>query len=203
MIGWLRAPWFTALAGGLIYLAVTLALIRPSALRSGLPSIAPAPPAEPDEASWRFRNPEFDQWIEEIRREKDALAAREQQLQALERRVEADRQELAAATQIVCQLQAQFDRNVVRIRTQEVENLKRQAKVLASMSADGAASLINEMADDDAVRILYTLRPNDAGTILDTLSKTGPAEAKRAAQLAERMRLALPPESNPPLKTSP
>jgi len=203
MIRILRAPWLTALVGCLIYLGVTAALLRPG--RIGVIR-SPAPPATvalaPDEPSWRFRNPDFNQWVEEVRHEKEAIAAREQQLQELEKRVAADRQELTTATQTVAQLQAEFDRNVIRIQDQEVVNLKRQAKVLAGMSPEGAAGLINQMPDDDAVRILYTMKTDEAGAILETLSKMGEAPARRAAVLTERMRRALPPEPAPAPKTS-
>jgi len=203
MIRILRAPWLTALTGCLIYLAVTAVLLRPARIGILHP---PAPPAAiavaPDEPSWRFRNPDFNQWVEEVRHEKEAIAVREQQLQDLEKRIAADRQELTTATQTVAQLQAEFDRNVIRIQDQEVVNLKRQAKVLAGMSPEGAAGLINQMPDDDAVRILYTMKTDEAGAILETLSKMGDAPARRAATLTERMRRALPPESTPAPKTS-
>jgi flagellar motility protein MotE (MotC chaperone) len=184
----------TALIGCVLYLGVTAALLRPARIGVVHP---PAPLAAvavvPDEPSWRFRNPDFNQWVEEVRHEKEAVAAREQQLQELEKRIAVDREELSTATQTVAQLQAEFDRNVLRLQDQEIVNLKRQAKVLAGMSPEGAAGLINQMPDDDAVRILYTMKTDEAGAILETLSKMGEGPARRAALLTERMRRALPP----------
>ena len=202
MIRLLRSPWMTALIGGLIYLAVTLALLAPvkfEAVRLALEQSRN--PTAAEEPSWKFRNPEFDQWVEEIRRQREALTTREQQLQELQTRLQAERQELNYATQIVSQLQAEFDKNVVRIKDQEVENLKRQAKMLAGMSPESAAGLISQMVDDDAVRILVTMKPDEAGAVLEALSKTGKAEAKRAAAITERMRRALPPDPNARAKT--
>ncbi len=198
MIRILKSPWFSALVGGILYLAVTAALFTPAkfeGVRASLEQARTVAPAE--QPSWKFHNPEFEKWVEEIQHQRDALALRAQQLQELQTRLEAERQELNYATQVVAQLQADFDRNVVRIKDQEVANLKRQAKVLSSMSPDGAASLMGEMNEDEAVRILVTMKPDEASPILEAYAKVGKPEAKRAAALTERMRRALPPETKP------
>ncbi len=201
----LQSPWFVALTGCVLYLAVTALLFRPSQFVRPPVVIETAvkTPANADQPSWKFQNPEFDQWVEEVRREKEALALREQQLQQLEQRLAADRLELNVATQVVYQLQSEFDKNVIRVKDQEADNLRRQARVIAGMNPESAASLINEMPEDDAVRILFTMKPDEAGAILETLSKTGKAEAKRAAQFAQKMRRALPADSNAHAKNSP
>jgi flagellar motility protein MotE (MotC chaperone) len=207
MIRILQSSWFAALTGCVLYLTVTALLFRPSQF------VRPPPPPETvtknsspagnDQPSWKFRNPEFDQWVEEVRREKEALSLREQQLQQLEERLASDRQELNAATQTVYQLQAEFDKNVIRIKDQEADNLRRQAKIISGMSPESAASLISEMPEDDAVRILFTMKPDDASAILENLSKSGKDDARRAAQFAEKLRRALPPDSNAHAKNSP
>jgi flagellar motility protein MotE (MotC chaperone) len=45
------------------------------------------------------------------------------------------------------------------------------------------------MPDDDAVRILFSMKNDVASLILDTWSKGGAAQAKRAADLTEKLRL--------------
>ena len=194
MVRFLQSTWASMLIGGLLFFATTAALLKPSQL----PVIADA--SAPDiihvvsnEPSWKFKNPEMDQWIQEIKREKDALAKREQQLSELETRLSAERQELSAVTQAVSQMQADFDKNVVRLNSQDTENLKRQAKLISSMTPEGAAATLTEMNDDDVVRILFTMKADDASIALDTLSKSGKAQAKRAASIIERMRRTLPP----------
>jgi flagellar motility protein MotE (MotC chaperone) len=52
------------------------------------------------------------------------------------------------------------------------------------------------MADDDVVRILFTMKTDQASLILDTMSKLGKAEARRAAILTERMHQILPVSTN-------
>ena len=61
------------------------------------------------------------------------------------------------------------------------------------MSPEGAAATLNEMSDDDVVRILFTMKADDASIALDTFSKSGKDQAKRAATIIERMRRTLPP----------
>jgi flagellar motility protein MotE (MotC chaperone) len=194
MVRFLQSTWMSMLLGGLIFLSTTAALLKPSQL----PAPAPAPIVEiarpgSNEPSWKFRNPEMDQWIQEIQREKEALNTREQQLKDLETRLHAERQELSVVTQAVYQMQSDFDKNVVRLNAQDADNLKRQAKLLSAMSPEGAAATLNEMGDDDVVRILFTMKADDASVVLDTLSKAGKDQAKRAATIIERMRRTLPP----------
>ena len=203
MIRTLQSPWVVAVIGSLLFFSVLIGLMQPSRFESAVKVVlARQKRMNHDEPSWNFRNPEFEQSLDEIRHEREALALRAQQLQELQTRLDAERQELTTVTQTVYQLQAEFDRNVVRIKDQEVENLKRQAKVLSGMSPEAAAGLINQMAEDEAVRILYTMKPEEASAVLEALSKMGKAEAKRAATVTERMRRALPPDPNAKAKAS-
>ena len=185
-----------ALLGGLIYLGTTALLIRPAQFAGVRAMLAAAKLTPDDDPSWRFKNPEFDQWIAEVKMEKSDLDARAQQLQELQTRLDAERQEFSTATQSVYQLQSEFDRDVIRIKTQEMANLKQQAKVVAAMSPDGAASMINQMSDDDVVRLLAVMKPDEASLLLDSLSKQSVDGAKHAAQLTERLRMVLPPDAS-------
>jgi flagellar motility protein MotE (MotC chaperone) len=208
MIRFLQSGWTTAAVGGAMYMLVTymswfdsdlFAQLKRSvqfaSVRAGQHSIVN------DGPSWRFSNPEFDQWIAEMKKEKEALDLREQQLNDLDVRLQSERQEITGYTQTVHQLQAEFDKNVIRIKEQEVDNLRRQAKVLAGMNAESAADLISEMPEGEAVRILFTMRPDDASAILEAMSKESRSDTKRAAILTERLRRALPPDPKAKPKT--
>ena len=182
------------LLGGFLFLGTTAALLKPSQL-----PVVDTTSASADikhignnEPSWKFRNPEMDQWIEEIKREKEALNLREQQLKDLETRLNAERQEMSVVTQAVSQMQADVDKNVVRLNEQDAGNLKRQAKFISSMSPEGALATLTQMSDDDVVRILLTMKSDDASLALDNLSKGSKEQAKRAATILERMRRTLP-----------
>ncbi len=197
MIRVLQAPWMAALLGGLLYLGVTLALLSPS--RLGLPkgsfpserARAQRPPE--DLPSWRFRNPEFQQWIAELQREREALALREQQLREWETRLRAEQQELSTLTQTVARLQAEFDRQVIRLEEAQAEHFRRQAKLLTGMSLEGQLAMLQQMSDADVVRLFTLMKNDDVSQLLDALSKAGGEDARRAAMLVEQMRRALPP----------
>ena len=175
----LQAPWFISLAGCLLYWTTTTALLCHEHFHVQAPPAARLTPN--DDPSWRFRNPEFEQWVQELRQEKEALDTRDKQLRDLQTRLEAERQEILSVTQTVHQLQADFDKNVVRFQEQEAENLKHQAKIVAGMSPEGAGAMFAELPLDDAVRILFTLKADVASQVLEAMSKMGRAEAKRAA----------------------
>jgi flagellar motility protein MotE (MotC chaperone) len=198
----LQSSWFVALASCLLYLATTAALLHPDDL-AGARKAQSAHPSPNDDPAWKFRNPEFEQWIEEIKTEKEALNLRDQQLHELQTRLDAERQEILSLTQAVQQLQMNFDSGVVRFKAQEADNIKRQTKLLAGMSPDGAAAMLSEMKDDDIVRLLFTLKADQSSAILDSMSKSGKAEAKRAADLALRIRKVLPAPPGSPTQTKP
>jgi flagellar motility protein MotE (MotC chaperone) len=193
MTRWLTSSWVVALMGGLLYLGTTAALMRPAQFAGAHAKLKAQPLSPGDDPSWRFHNPEFDQWVAELKSEKAKLAERQQQLDELQTRLQSEQAEFSAATQTVYQLQSQFDENVVRIKQSEMQNLQRQAKLISAMSPQGVASLVGQMSDDDIVRLLTVMKPDSASQILDALSQQGTAGAKRAALLTERLQMVLPP----------
>jgi flagellar motility protein MotE (MotC chaperone) len=195
MISLLQSSWMAALVGGLLYLGTTAVLLKPTHFTAARPESRHGFRSPNDDPSWRFRNPEFDQLLVELRREQEALALRAQELQDLQNRLAAERQELSSITQLVHQLQIEFDRNVVRFKDQETENLKRRVKVITAMSPEGASGLLAEMPDDDVVKLFALMKPDEVSGFLDTLSKSGSAGAKRAVALTDKMRLVLPAAS--------
>ena len=69
MTRWLTSSWVVALVGCLIYLATTALLIRPAQF-AGVRSVLAAAKLTPDnDPSWKFKNPEFDQWVAELKME--------------------------------------------------------------------------------------------------------------------------------------
>jgi flagellar motility protein MotE (MotC chaperone) len=110
--------------------------------------------------------------------------------------LEAERKEITTVTQTVASIQADFDKYVVRFRAQETDNIKHQAKLLAAMSPLGAATLFAEMKDDVVVRILFTMKTDEASVILDTMSKLGKPDARRAAELTAQLQHVLPNSTN-------
>ncbi|HUA68879.1 MAG TPA: hypothetical protein VMA13_10065 [Candidatus Saccharimonadales bacterium] len=198
MTRWFTSSWIVALVGCLLYLGTTAALIHPAQFAAARAKQKPNQLTPGDDPSWKFHNPEFDQWVAELKNEKANLAERQQQLDQLQTRLDAERQEFLTATQAVYQLQTQFDANVVRLKQSEMQNLQREAKLISAMSPEGVTSLINQMSDDDVVHLLTIMKPDTAAQILDALSQQGADGAKRAARLTERLQLVLPPAANQP-----
>jgi flagellar motility protein MotE (MotC chaperone) len=192
----LQSSWLAVLIGGLLYFGTTMAILRPSQFAGARETAEAHDRSADDDPSWKFHNPEFNQWVTQIKDEKDALALRAQQLDELQVRINADRQEINTVTQTVARMQSDFDMNVIRFTTQETENVRHQSKLIAAMSPEGCAALIREMPDDDVVRILFIMKTDQASLILDTLSKLGVMEAKRAAMLTVRLHKVLPTTTN-------
>ena len=190
----LQSSWLISLVGCLTYLGTTAAVLSSAKFEAEIPEVeAESIRIQPgDDPSWRFRNPEFEQWVQDLRQEKATLEVRKVQLGEWEKRLQAERQELSTVTQKVAQLQAEFDKNVVRLKDQEVKNLKRQAKTVSEMTPDAAAAMLNQMADDDIVRLFSAMKNDQVTLLLETLSKQGKAQTRRAAAITERMRHLLP-----------
>jgi flagellar motility protein MotE (MotC chaperone) len=140
--------------------------------------------------SWEFTNPEADQLMAEIKAEKKSLEKKEQDLNDLSIRLQAERSELNLVTESVKQMQSNFDLSVIRIKDEETVNLKKLSKVYSTMSPDGAANILTEMDDVAIVKIMVFMKDGDTAGILEAISKKGPTAAKRAAALSERLRLA-------------
>lgn len=194
MIKLLTSPWTSVPVGALLFLASMLFFWK-----TPLPPAADrAPPKTPFQGpSWDFTNPEADQLMTELKSEKGALALRKQQLDELESRLNAQRQELADATNAVRKLQDDFDKSVVRVQEAEVPNLKRLAKVYGGMTPDSASTVMGQLDDTVIVKILSFMKDNETAAILETLAKKGPAEAKRAAAISEHVRLSVASNAPP------
>jgi flagellar motility protein MotE (MotC chaperone) len=190
MIRIFQSGWFAALIGCVVYLATTALILNPAKF-AGAQFIQPDYSAE-DDPSWRFRNPEFNEWVSQIQNEKEKLDQRQQELDEWQTRINTELQEITTVTQMVTQLQSDFDKNVVRFKAQETDNVKHQAKLISAMSPEGAMAIFDQMSDDEVVRILFVMKADQASAILDTLSKNGPDDAKRAAELTERLHQVLP-----------
>ena len=183
----LQAPGTVVLLGGVIFFLTMFAVFR--SVKLGTPTLPPKlPVAAEDNPSWKYRNPEIDQWISQIKEERESLALRSEQLKEWEARLAAENRDIATITQTVFQVQADFDKRVLLFKEQEKDNIKRQGKVVAGMSPDGAAAMFNEMTDDEVTKLLYSMKPDISAPILDAMSRQGEAHAARAAILANRLK---------------
>lgn len=197
----LESPLVSTAAGGVAFLLTWMLTlqsaapnIRPAAVAhqaAAAPGV-PAAPTYPVE-SWVYYNPEVDQLIKDLKAERDALTAREQDLKQLAARLTTERSELDQVADSVKKMQAEIEKRLVEIKADEVPNLKRLAKSYSSMSPAGAAGIFREMEDSAVVKILAVMKDTENGPILEALARQGPAEATRAAALTEKLRLARVP----------
>jgi len=201
MMRLLQSGWMACLLGSLIYLGTTFALFSPAKFAGARPAPAVKKFVN-NEVSWKFHNPEFDQWVAELHQEKEVLALKEQQLKELQKRLEAERVELTTVTQTVAQMQTEFDKNVIRFTSQKQDSIKRQAKLITTLSPEAAVALLNEMSDDDAVRLFFAMKTDQVSPLIEAMSKAGSNGTKRAALLTERLSRVLPAEGSNPRPNS-
>ena len=143
------------------------------------------------DASWNFHNPEVEEMVADLKKQTANLDTREKQLNDLAARLDVERQELVTVTQTVARLQDQFDANVLRVQQEETANLKKLSKIYAAMAPDGAAVILKELKDDDIVKIFAFMKDSETAPILESIAKAGATDAKRAAQISQRMRVCL------------
>ena len=188
MIKILQSGWMTALLGAVTYLGVTVMLVASAKNLSSTTATSEAEPPGGRGPSWDFNNPEVDRLVSELIQEKQNLTTREQQLNELAARLQAERAEINQVTQMVCRLQQEFDRNVLHVREDEAANLRKLAKIYSTMTPEGATTIIRQLEDEDIAKLLLIMKEGDAAPLLENLAKLGDAEAKRAAALSERLR---------------
>jgi flagellar motility protein MotE (MotC chaperone) len=190
MMKLLKSGWLASLIGALLYLGTTMLIWRPPAPSQAAPQSSA--PAETTAPVLDFRNPELDLLIEELKKEKEALAKRQSQLNELAERLRIERLELNQVTQMVHQAEAQFDRNVVRVVQEELVNLKKLARTYAGMSPEGAALIFKQMDEMTLLRVLALMKDSETAPILEAMAKQGEADAKRVAAISERLRVLMP-----------
>ena len=105
-------------------------------------------------------------------------------------RLRAERAELDEALKNIKKIQSQVDRDVFRIKADEAGNLKKLAKMYASMEPASAARILRELDDVVVVKTLTLMKEPEIAFILESFSKLGAAETKRAAALTENLRAA-------------
>jgi flagellar motility protein MotE (MotC chaperone) len=191
-----------AVVGLVSYLLVTGLSLQSAWKRvRQMPAQASTQAEVPYDASWNFRNPELDQLITDLHREKEALALRQHQLHELAARLATERAELNQVVTNISLMQKEFDRNVVRIQEEEVANVKKLAKIYATMAPAAVSAMFKEMDDDKIVKVLLFLKEPEMATLLENMTKQGEAEAKRAVTLIERYRLSISRNTTAKTKT--
>ena len=203
----LQSGWATMLVGTVLYLGVTAMLLSPQRV---LPPSTAETASQPDDLKavpttlpWGRYDPELDRLMTELMQEKQALALKKKQLADWEARLQAESAELSGVTQAVQRLQADFDKQVLRVQHEEAANLRKLAKIFAAMSAENAVELFRHFEDEEVVKILSYYKDTDVASLLETMAGMGQAESKRAARLSEMLKVTIKPDpSTPPAASS-
>lgn len=186
----LKNPWVGTIVGAVLYSA-SLGVSWQRHIANHPATEAAGDSVAPIGASWDFQNPEIEQLVAELKKEKEALTSRRTELEEWSARLQAERLELNQATQQVHQLQTQFDRMVVRVQDEEAVNLKKMAKTYAAMAPATAARIFKELDDLAVVKVFRYMKETETAPILEVIAQQGDDEAKRAAAIAEKLRLSI------------
>lgn len=186
----IQSPLFAAILGGLLFLLTSAFLTT-----QGIVALPQGSGAEQEEEgvsgpSWVFFNPELDQIVADLKGEREAVALKEKELAELAARLRVERGELDDALRKVTQLQQKVDRDVFRIKEDEAGNLKKLAKMYGLMEPAGAAKILRELDDVVVVKILTLMKEPESAAILESFSRLGEVETKRAAGFSENLRAA-------------
>lgn len=187
----LKSPWVASLLGLLLFAATMVAFWKPPAPEAGGFSSTEQILAHAKAPSWEFPGQDVDALVIELKQEKEALAKREKDLKELAERLQIERLELNVLTQAVHQLQKQVDNTIVRIGEEEAMNIKKLARTYAAMAPDGAAPIFREMEENTLLKIIAVMKEAESAPILEAMSRLGASEAKRVAQLTERLKFYL------------
>jgi flagellar motility protein MotE (MotC chaperone) len=194
----LQSPLFAAVLGGVLFLLTSAFLTTQGVVTAAHGEEEPTTHANTKGASWDFFKPELDQIIADLKSERDTLATREKQLNELATRLKAERAELDDALKGIKKVQEQVDKNLFRIKEDEAGNLKKLAKMYTAMEPASAARILRELDDTIMVKILTLMKEPETALILESLSRMGEAETRRAAAISENLRSAT--SAKPPAK---
>ena len=195
MLKKLNSPWIGSIIGLVVFMAVT-AVTWNSATRSIQAARAAAATNEVKhgETPWSFDTVEIDALVKELREEREMLNKREKDLNELANRIRSERQELTLLTQAMQRMQVEFDQSVSRVSEEETTNLKKLAKTYSGMDPDETSRIFKQMEDSSIVKIMVFMKDAETAPILSSLARGGEADAKRAADLTDKLRVAVVPK---------
>ncbi|EDY82089.1 hypothetical protein VDG1235_1709 [Verrucomicrobiia bacterium DG1235] len=147
---------------------------------------------EPEPFQWGFASDYINQLESELHSRIAALDAREEELAAYEARLGADRAEIEEIKTQVELMREHLLEGVVKLESDETENLKRLAKTYATLTPDATVNIFRELEDATVVKILFFMKADTVGAILQEMATAngGVAEqVRRAAKISDMLRL--------------
>ncbi|MBD5778674.1 hypothetical protein IEN85_04170 [Pelagicoccus sp. NFK12] len=147
---------------------------------------------EPKPFEWGFASEYITQLERELHERIMMLDAREEELNAYEARLGADRAEIEEIKTQVERMREHLLEGVVKLESDEVENLKRLAKVYATLTPDATVNIFRDLDDSTVVKILFFMKSDTVGAVLQEMATAngGIAEqVRRAAKISDMLRL--------------
>lgn len=189
----LNSPWIGSIAGLVAFMAVTAGTWNSATrkIQAAREAASQTNNVAKTETPWSFDTVEIDSLVKELKEERETLTKREKDLNDLQARLNAERDELTQLTQTVFRMQKDFDSSVSRVSEEETVNLKKLAKTYSGMEAEGAAGIFKQLDDTSIVKIMVFIKDDIRGPILAAMSKGSDTDAKRAADLTEKLRVAV------------
>lgn len=139
---------------------------------------------------WTFHTREINALIEEIEEQYASMARRRYEIEGLEARLQAEREEIARARKEVADARSELSRLIVSVKEEELKNLKTLAKTYATLSPEAVVAVFDEMDDEFVVKVLSLMKPDSVGPIWEQMAAGGRAsQADRVARLSEMLRM--------------
>lgn len=147
---------------------------------------------EPEPFEWGFASEYISNLEEELKQRITALEVREAELAAYESRLGADRAEIEEIKDQVELMREHLLEGIVKLESDEKDNLKRLAKTYAILDPKATVSIFNELDDATVVKILFFMDSETVGAVLEemvTANGNGSEQVKRAAKISDMLRL--------------
>lgn len=141
---------------------------------------------------WGFASEYISQLERELHERIMLLDSREQELQAYEARLGADRAEIEEIKGQVELMREHLLEGIVKLEADEVENLKRLSKTYATLTPEASVNIFQELDDATVVKILFFMKSDTVGAVLQEMATAngGVAEqVRRAAKISDMLRL--------------
>tara|TARA_R110002050_G_scaffold160548_1_gene289922 strand:- start:261 stop:866 length:606 start_codon:yes stop_codon:yes gene_type:complete len=148
-------------------------------------------PPEP----WDFWTVELESLSRELTEKREALAARESELDHREQLLADERTEVEATRLQIETMRTQISSQILSVQQQEAKNLKTLAQTYSLLTPAAAIAIFEGLDDVMVTKLLSMMKPESVSAIFQELtsgSKASPERIKRAADLSQRLRLIVP-----------
>jgi flagellar motility protein MotE (MotC chaperone) len=145
--------------------------------------------------NWDFFTRELENYVNELHKDREAIAAQSKDLGAAELRIKAEKEELVRIRKEIESMRTQLETLTTELTEVEKVNLANIAKTYSKMPPDKAVAIFSEMTENNSVKILALMKADVSAKILGQMAETKESSdsdstlASKAAALTNRLRL--------------